>query len=79
MSTAEDLFNNAVGTGVGMIPFVPTAAKESLLMYLSDNNKLPDGVSMAEGNMYWKKKKGGEKSPSLGYFEYIGGYRGVSS
>jgi hypothetical protein len=26
-----------------------------------------------------KQKKGGEPYPSLGYFEYIGGYRGVSS
>jgi hypothetical protein len=77
MSTAEDLFNNAVGTGVGMIPFMPTSAKESLLMYLSDNNKLPDGVSMAEGDMYWKKKKGGVKSSAEGYYDYINGYSGI--
>ena len=26
----------------------------------------------------WEKKKGGEPYPSLGYYEYIGGYRGAS-
>jgi hypothetical protein len=71
------MVNNAVGAGIGMIPFVPLEAKESFLMYLSDNNMLPDGVSMAKGNMYWKKKKGGEPYPSLGYYEYIGGYSGI--
>jgi len=76
MSTAEDLFNNAVGSGIGMLP-LPIEAKESLLIYLTNNNMLPDGVSMPEGNMYWKKKKGGEPYPSLGYYEYIGGYSGI--
>lgn len=75
-STAEDMFNNAVGAGVGMIPFLPTETKESLLIYLSDNNMLPDGVSMAEGDMYWKKKSGGE-SQGEGYYDYINGYSGI--
>lgn len=75
--TGEDIINNAIGAGIGMIPFVPLEAKESFLMYLSDNNMMPDGVSMAKGDMYWKKKKGGEPYPSLGYYEYIGGYSGI--
>jgi len=75
-STAEDLFNNAVGSGIGMLP-LPIGAKESLLIHLSDNNMLPDGVSMAEGDMYWKKKNGGVKSSGEGYYDYINGYSGI--
>ncbi|NBO99555.1 MAG: hypothetical protein EBU90_05440 [Proteobacteria bacterium] len=78
ISTAEDLFNNTIGSAVGMLP-IPVGAKESFLIYLTDNNKLPDGVSMPEGNMYLKKKKGGVNSQGMGYFQYINGYRGVSS
>lgn len=67
--TAEDMFNNAVGAGIGMIPFVPLESKESLLMYLSDNNMMPDGVSMSRGDMYWKKKTGGVKKYQTAGFE----------
>ena len=59
IESGEDMFNNAVGSMVGMIPFVPTRAKESLLVYLSNNNMLPDGKSMPEGNEYVPKKKYG--------------------
>jgi hypothetical protein len=59
IESGEDIFNNAVGSMVGMIPFVPTRAKESLLVYLSNNNMMPDGKSMPEGNKYVPKKKYG--------------------
>lgn len=77
-SSAEDMFNNSVGSAVGMIPswILPESSKESLLIYLSDNNMLPDGVSMAKGDMYWKKKSGGE-SQGEGYYDYINGYSGI--
>lgn len=57
--TGEDMFNNAVGAGIGIIPFMPLETKESILMYLSDNNMLPDGVSRRQGDMYVKKETGG--------------------
>lgn len=59
IESGEDVFNNAMGSMVGMIPFIPTKAKESLLVYLSNNNMLPDGKSMPEGNEYVPKKKSG--------------------
>jgi hypothetical protein len=59
IESGEDVFNNAMGSMVGMIPFIPTRAKESLLVYLSNNNMLPDGKSMPEGNEYVPKKKSG--------------------
>jgi len=77
MSTAEDLFNNAVGAVAGVLPYIPIEAKESLLVHLTDNNMLPDGVSLPQGDMYWKKKKGGVKSSAEGYYDYINGYSGI--
>lgn len=59
IESGEDVINNAIGSMVGMIPFIPTKAKESLLVYLSNNNMLPDGKSMPEGNEYVPKKKSG--------------------
>jgi hypothetical protein len=70
-STAEDLFNNAVGAGIGVLPHLPIEAKESLLVHLTDNNKLPDGVSMPQGDMYWKKKKGGAIATDNQDYNYI--------
>jgi hypothetical protein len=63
----EDIINNTIGA-TGLF------SEEDLYnMYL--NNQLPDGYG--KGNMYFKQKKGGEMSPSMGYFNYIGGYRGM--
>jgi hypothetical protein len=72
MSTAEDLFNNYVGSQVGRLP-VPTSYKEGILKGLSYNNLLPDGVSIPKGNMYFKKY-GGEmnKYNNGGLIEFNG-------
>jgi hypothetical protein len=76
-SSAEDMFNNAVGSLVGVVPYMPSKAKESFLLGLTDRNMLPDGVSMAKGDMYLKKKNGGIKSSGEGYYDYINGYSGI--
>ena len=61
----EDLYNNYVGAKVGASDMTPEA-KTNYLLYLSSNNKLPDGVVIenpepgSSKNLYFKK---GPKDP----------------
>lgn len=47
----EDIFNNAVGAGIGVLP-MSDDQKTKILFNLSKNNQLPDGYG--KGNMYFK-------------------------
>ena len=59
--SGEDIFNNAVGAGVGILP-MSSKDKTDALLELSNNNMLPDGMVTPEinksgfsNNMYFKK------------------------
>ena len=62
----EDIFNNAVGSLVGAIPFMDEKAKDKMMYKMAYGNLLPDGyVSTEKGrkkglsdNVYFKNKKG---------------------
>lgn len=58
LEAGEDVFNNMVGAGMSALP-MPENAKFFALKYLSDNNMLPDGVVMPQGDLY-VKENGGE-------------------
>jgi hypothetical protein len=58
--SGEDIYNNYVGAKVGASDMTPIE-KTNYLLYLSDNNKLPDGIVGGKNkkgqtnNMYFKK------------------------
>jgi len=64
--SGEDMFNNAVGSVVGAIPYMDEKAKDKMMYKLSFGNLLPDGyVSTEKGrkegqseNIYFKNQKG---------------------
>lgn len=72
--SGEDIFNNAVGTGVGVLP-MNSRDKTNTLLELSNQNMLPDGIVRRNpsNNLYLKKgpnDPGKFKSP---YKQELGG------
>jgi hypothetical protein len=55
----EDIYNNFIGTTIGVSSMTPRQ-KTNYLLNLSDNNQLPDGYGPRDDkkNMYWKDQQG---------------------
>jgi hypothetical protein len=55
----EDIYNNFIGTTIGVSSMTPRQ-KTNYLLNLSDNNQLPDGYGPKDDkkNMYWKDQQG---------------------
>ena len=55
----EDIYNNFIGTTIGVSSMTPRQ-KTNYLLNLSDNNQLPDGYGHRDDkkNMYWKDQQG---------------------
>lgn len=55
----EDIYNNFIGTTVGVSSMTPRQ-KTNYLLNLSNNNQLPDGYGPRDDkkNMYWKDQQG---------------------
>jgi hypothetical protein len=64
--SGEDMFNNAVGSVIGALPYMDEKAKDDMMFKMSYGNLLPDGyVSTPEGvqkglssNIYFKNDRG---------------------
>jgi hypothetical protein len=56
----EDIFNNAYGATIGLLP-IPNKSKEEILYKTSAKNMLPDGISDPDGRDFYFKKMGGKK------------------
>ena len=56
--SGEDAFNNMIGAGVGSLP-ISSEIKTNILGKLSDENRLPDGVSGRANSVYIKHQTGG--------------------
>jgi hypothetical protein len=75
--SGEDIYNNYVGAKVGASDMTPIE-KTNYLLYLSDNNKLPDGIVGGKNkkgqtnNMYFKKSPNDPGQYKSSYDE--GGY-----
>ena len=74
MTSAEDLYNNLIGSGISALPFMTTQQKANLLREMSDRNLLPDGVyDVNEENLYLKKSKS-DPGSFAGYKKKQGGW-----
>lgn len=56
----EDIFNNAYGATIGLLP-IPNESKEEILYKTSAKNMIPDGISHPDGRDFYFKKMGGKK------------------
>jgi hypothetical protein len=56
----EDIFNNAYGATIGLLP-IPNKSKEEILYKTSAKNMIPDGISDLDGRDFYFKKMGGKK------------------
>jgi len=54
----EDIFNNAYGATIGLLP-IPNKSKEEILYKTSAKNMIPDGISDPDGRDFYFKKNGG--------------------
>jgi hypothetical protein len=54
----EDIFNNAYGATIGLLP-IPNKSKEEILYKTSAKNMIPDGISNPDGRDFYFKKNGG--------------------
>jgi hypothetical protein len=74
MTSAEDLYNNFIGSGISALPFMTTQQKANLLREMSDKNLLPDGVYDVNGrNLYFKKSES-DPGSFAGYKKEQGGW-----
>lgn len=53
-TTGEDAANNFVGSLLGILPGLAPGDAEEIIVQLSNNNLLPDGVSGGDANLYLK-------------------------
>jgi len=53
-TTGEDAANNFVGSLLGILPGLSPGDAEEIIVQLSQNNLLPDGVSGGDSNLYVK-------------------------
>jgi hypothetical protein len=54
----EDIFNNAYGATIGLLP-ISNEGKEEILYKTSAKNMIPDGISDPDGRDFYFKKNGG--------------------